>query len=264
MGCSSSSSKSAVSKSARSSANPNSPNPIAQKPTAASQTATNSNLSKKPRPAEAGGAKGVAETPPNLSAARDDGEGSSGRQSGRRLLQNVVGENIGKDIRDYYLINTKQVLGSGLSGNVVLCQSKITKIAYALKTLSKRSLKQKKIDQLKQEIRIMQDLDHPNIIRLHEYFETDSNIYLISELCTGGELLDRLQKQHNSQYSELTACEYVHAMTGAVAYIHSRNIVHRDLKLENFLFENDTPTSNLKLIGNNLNNNLNNNKKKKS
>lgn len=56
-----------------------------------------------------------------------------------------------------------------------------------------------------------------------------------------------MQKGHH--YSEKVACKYIHTMLSAVAYCHKHSIVHRDLKLENFLFESEDPESELKLIG---------------
>jgi calcium-dependent protein kinase len=60
-----------------------------------------------------------------------------------------------------------------------------------------------------------------------------------------------MQKGHH--YSEKLACHYIHTMLSAVAYCHAHKIVHRDLKLENFLFESEAQDSELKLIGNNNN-----------
>jgi len=68
------------------------------------------------------------------------------------------------------------------------------------------------------------------------------------ELCKGGELLDRLQAQQGHHYSEQVACRYVHTMLSSIAYCHANGIVHRDLKLENFLFETEEDDSELKLI----------------
>jgi len=92
-------------------------------------------------------------------------------------------------------------------------------------------------------------LGHPNIVRLHEYFETPDKIYLVMEICNGGELLDRLHRQVEQRYTERVACKLVHTMLGAIRYCHEHNIVHRDLKLENFLFESMAPDAELKLIG---------------
>jgi calcium-dependent protein kinase len=123
-----------------------------------------------------------------------------------------------------------------------------TGIEYALKTLDKTKLKKDALDNLRQEIRIMAQLDHPHIIRLHECFEDKKSIRLILELCTGGELLDRLHAQPAHKYTEQVACNYIHTMLSAIAYLHDHNIVHRDLKLENFLFESPSSDSQLKLI----------------
>jgi calcium-dependent protein kinase len=108
---------------------------------------------------------------------------SSKRRSKQHLTQNIVIGNENKDIREFYDIDNLPVLGSGISGSVKICIHKTTKIKYALKTLSKRKLQPNKISKLKKEMQIMADLDHPNILRLQEYFETRENIFLVLELC---------------------------------------------------------------------------------
>lgn len=109
-------------------------------------------------------------------------------------------------------------------------------------------MKKDALENLRQEIRIMAQLDHPHIIRLHECFEDKKCIRLILELCTGGELLDRLHAQPAHKYNEQVACGYIHTMLTAISYLHEHNIVHRDLKLENFLFESPSQDSQMKLI----------------
>ena len=104
------------------------------------------------------------------------------------------------------------------------------------------------LNKLRQEIRIMAKLDHPNILRLHECFEDAKQIHLVLELCTGGELLERLHQQAGHHYTEKVACQFIKTMVSAVRYCHENGIVHRDLKLENFLFENCNPDAQLKLI----------------
>ena len=85
--------------------------------------------------------------------------------------------------------------------------------------------------QIRDEIDIMTHLDHPNILRLTEFFETENEIYLILDLCKGGELLDRLHEQADHRYSERTACKLIYTMLSTIRYCHAHNIVHRDLKL---------------------------------
>jgi len=102
--------------------------------------------------------------------------------------------------------------------------------------------------QLREEIYIMCQLDHPNIVRLEEVYESNNGIYLVQELCLGGELFDRLDEQPDYHYTEQQCARLVKEMLSAVRYIHSKGIVHRDLKLENFLFSTREKDSELKMI----------------
>jgi len=92
----------------------------------------------------------------------------------------------------------------------------------------------KNIDRFKQEIAIMKIMDHPNIIKLYESFEDHRNIYLILELCTGGELFDRIIDA--GHFTEVQAATVMQHMFRALFYMHENKICHRDLKPENFLF----------------------------
>jgi len=105
------------------------------------------------------------------------------------------------------------------------------------------------LNQLREEIFIMCQLDHPNIVRLEEVYESHSEIYLVQELCVGGELFDRLDEQPDYRYNEWECAKLVKQILCSVRYIHSKGIIHRDLKLENFLFSSKDPeTSELKMI----------------
>jgi calcium-dependent protein kinase len=133
---------------------------------------------------------------------------------------------------------------------VRVCVHKLTRVKYALKTLNKHRVNGLvRLQRLREEVYMMGALDHPHIVRVHEVFESDQDIFVVMDLCRGGELLDRLHEQRGSRYSEREACRYVHTMLGALRYCHSHNIVHRDLKLENFLFEDRGDDAVLKLIG---------------
>jgi len=151
----------------------------------------------------------------------------------------------GRKIQDDYDIDSK-VLGQGLCGDVILARGKIDRRKYALKTIRKQQVAQSKLQQLTAEVEIYLTLDHPNIARLHDVYETDTDIRLLTECCEGGELYFRLQKR--GVYTDADAAEATRQMLRAVGYLHSHRVVHRDLKLENFLYESDEPTSQLKLI----------------
>jgi calcium-dependent protein kinase len=91
-------------------------------------------------------------------------------------------------------------------------------------------------------------LDHPNIVRLEEVYESQAQIYLVQELCLGGELFDRLDEQPDFHYTENDCAILIKQMLCAVRYLHSHGIIHRDLKLENFLFSSKSKDSELKMI----------------
>ena len=170
------------------------------------------------------------------------------RRKKQHIFENLVKEEFLVDIERDYNIDDGRILGSGVSGSVRVCRDKNTGKEFALKTLLKNTMRTENLLALKNEIRIMATTNHPNIIRLYSTYETDTCIYLVTELATGGEVLDHLQQQKDYHYGEDQARAITRQMVNAVRYLHERNIVHRDLKLENFLFVNSSPESPLKMI----------------
>eukprot|EP00928_Gymnodinium_smaydae_P011173 TRINITY_DN14153_c0_g2_i1.p1 TRINITY_DN14153_c0_g2~~TRINITY_DN14153_c0_g2_i1.p1 ORF type:complete len:559 (+),score=105.00 TRINITY_DN14153_c0_g2_i1:215-1891(+) len=149
-------------------------------------------------------------------------------------------------LRDDYEVFPKKVLGSGLSGNVVLAKGRHDGRRCALKRIQTLRVPVKALRQLVAEVEIYLSLDHPNIARLRDVYETDTEIALVTECCEGGELYARLAK--SGTYVESDAAQATRQMLRAVGYLHAHNIVHRDLKLENFLYASDEEDSPLKLI----------------
>eukprot|EP00829_Urostomides_striatus_P009634 TRINITY_DN2126_c0_g1_i1.p1 TRINITY_DN2126_c0_g1~~TRINITY_DN2126_c0_g1_i1.p1 ORF type:complete len:159 (+),score=30.23 TRINITY_DN2126_c0_g1_i1:95-571(+) len=96
------------------------------------------------------------------------------------------------------------------------------------------------------EIKILQKLDHPNLVRFYEFYQDEDNYYLVTELCKGGNLLSMLETLTN--FTEKTAAKIMREILIAVDYCHKNNIVHRDIKPENILFEEPDIKSNVKLI----------------
>eukprot|EP00795_Rhopilema_esculentum_P017357 gene17357-8945_t len=104
---------------------------------------------------------------------------------------------------------------------------------------------------LKREADLMQRLRHPHIVRLLEVMETDSFYYLVTELCTGGELLDLICER--KYLDENTTRKYIQQLLSAVNSMHHSGVVHRDLKIENFLLDEK---DNLKIVDFGLSNKL--------
>ena len=95
----------------------------------------------------------------------------------------------------------------------------------------------------------MKFVDHPNIIKLYETFKDARNIYLVMELCSGGELFDRIITA--GHFTEVQCAVIMQQILRIIFYLHSNGIMHRDLKPENFLFvEANLPIekSSLKII----------------
>jgi len=144
-----------------------------------------------------------------------------------------------------YSLSTK-VLGTGYNGKVHLARSRINRQQMvAVKQLSLVGLTAAKKDHLMSETSIFLSMDHPHVARLLDVYESSDSISLVMEHMEGGELFNRLLEA--KQFSEDVAADATRQMLLAVNYLHSNGIVHRDLKLENFLYES-TGSRHLKMI----------------
>ena len=155
-----------------------------------------------------------------------------------------ISQNPGQ-LRDNYEV--KELLGEGAYGAVRKLTFRPTREDRAVKIISKKSIKTSEdravIDK---EVEILKSLDHPNILKIHETYEDKFSIFIVTELCSGGELFDRITASR--VFSEAVAADYTKQMLSCLLYCHDRHIAHRDLKPENFLLTNPTSTASLKLI----------------
>ncbi|EEQ98528.1 Calcium-dependent protein kinase, putative [Perkinsus marinus ATCC 50983] len=150
--------------------------------------------------------------------------------------------------KKYELISIEEggILGEGMNGAVRLAKDRFSGDRVAVKSLSLVNISSAQRDMLYDEINIYLPLSHPNIVRLEEvYEEPGEKIILVMEACTGGELYERLAKLN--RYSERDAAKILRHILYAVSYLHSLNICHRDIKLENFVYTDDTADCRLKL-----------------
>jgi calcium-dependent protein kinase len=151
--------------------------------------------------------------------------------------------------KKYAGVDNIDALGQGVSGTVKVVTRKSDGAKFALKIMRIGSNSATGLQQIKDEVMLLASTDHPNVARLYETFEEKgSNFYLVMELCTGGELFDRLLGSEDSHFTEAVAANVVLQMLLSINYIHSKNLVHRDLKLENFIFATKDADSPLKMI----------------
>ena len=136
-----------------------------------------------------------------------------------------------------------KVIGTGSYGQVRLAVHKLTKQVRAIKIIQKAKVN---INALLNEINILSKLSHPNIMQIFEVFDDNTNVYIVSEYCKGGELFDIISTK--GSFTEKDACVIMKQLMSAICYSHQNNIVHRDLKPENILMDNDTDDLTIKLI----------------
>ncbi|OMJ92407.1 hypothetical protein SteCoe_4854 [Stentor coeruleus] len=145
-----------------------------------------------------------------------------------------------------YTIGPK--IGAGSFGFVREATSINLKKKRAIKSIKKSEISQslKERAEFVAEVNILIKTDHPNVVKLYEFYEDDRYYHLVTEFLTGGELLDFIIKR--KWLCEPIAAHFMSQLLSGVAYCHSNNIVHRDLKPENLLLDKDTPEALLKII----------------
>ena len=126
-----------------------------------------------------------------------------------------------------------EVIGSGGSATVRRVYHKTSGQPRALKIIKKQ--KNKDNARIYLEAEILKKLVHPNIMQIFEFYEDKKNFYIITELCEGGELFDKIVEK--GSFTESEAAWIMKQLLSTVNYIHSNKIVHRDLKPENILLD---------------------------
>ncbi|ONI32306.1 hypothetical protein PRUPE_1G360100 [Prunus persica] len=163
--------------------------------------------------------------------------------------QTQIGPILGRpyvDINIFYTLEKE--LGRGQFGVTRLCTEKATGKRYACKSISRRKLSTSKdIDDVRREIMILQHLTgQPNIVEFKGAYEDRQNLHLVMELCSGGELFDRITAK--GSYSERQAAQIFRQIVNVVHVCHFMGVMHRDLKPENFLLVSKEENAPLKAI----------------
>jgi hypothetical protein len=187
--------------------------------------------------------------------------------------KNLVFNTSNRNVHDYYQM--VRMLGEGSMGSVACVQKKALAVGgsaytvrksgwfgktvlrkkvpdevidgsnhryYALKSIIISRVSNEFLDELRNEIDILRTLDHPNIVKAYEVYESKINVYVVMQYCSGGDLFSRVP------YSEKESAQIVRKLLSAVAYMHKHNVCHRDIKFENIMFENEDPNAEIKLI----------------
>ncbi|XP_030685986.1 serine/threonine-protein kinase DCLK3 [Globicephala melas] len=199
---------------------------------------------KEKKPGASGGRRMVSRDKPPARVEKEPKtrpeESKAERPGGRRRRPAGI---LVADVRKQY--EPGRVIGDGNFAVVKECRHRGTQQAYAMKIIDKSKLKGKE-DMVDSEILIIQSLSHPNIVKLHQVYETDAEIYLIMEYVQGGDLFDAIIE--SVKFPERDAALMLMDLCKALVHMHDKSIVHRDLKPENLLVQrNEDKSTTLKL-----------------
>eukprot|EP00271_Cylindrocystis_brebissonii_P017027 TRINITY_DN424_c0_g4_i1.p1 TRINITY_DN424_c0_g4~~TRINITY_DN424_c0_g4_i1.p1 ORF type:complete len:531 (+),score=151.49 TRINITY_DN424_c0_g4_i1:1315-2907(+) len=171
-------------------------------------------------------------------------------QAGKIFSTKLFSDARKERIEDVYRFGKK--LGSGNFGVVYECQEKRTGKVACMKAIAKsRLVSVEDVNDVKREVAIMYHVvGHPNVVEIYDTFEDKNNVYIVMELCQGGDfyetILEKMQENGGTPYSEKDAAGIVKVILKVVEHLNSLGVVHRDLKPENFLMTTKGPGGVLK------------------
>ncbi|KAF5753039.1 calcium-dependent protein kinase 28-like [Tripterygium wilfordii] len=179
-------------------------------------------------------------------ATRAKDKGNSRKQSGILSCGKRTDFGYAKDFDKRYTIG--KLLGHGQFGYTYVATDKANGDRVAVKKIEKMKMVLPiAVEDAKREVKILQALTgHENVVQFHNAFEDENYVYIVMELCEGGELLDRILAKKDSRYTEKDAAVVVRQMLKVAAQCHLHGLVHRDMKPENFLFKSAKEDSPLK------------------
>ena len=141
-------------------------------------------------------------------------------------------------------------LGKGAFGEVYLTSKQGSQEKFATKKIDKKYAQNPKAKKyIDNEIKILKEIDHKNIIKLYDVKENSQNYYLVMEYCNGGGLSDCLEyhiKQNRRPFSEEVVQYLMRQIVDGIKYLHGKHILHRDIKLDNILVKFDSEEDKIK------------------
>ena len=133
-----------------------------------------------------------------------------------------------------------EIIGQGMYGKVYKALNKLEKKYYAIKTLNIQNVSQKERLNIETEIKLLQELKHPNIVLYKESFlDENQNLNIVTTFCEGGDLYQRIFQTQKNFFPEKTIINALVQLLLGLSYIHDKKIVHRDIKTKNIFIQNE-------------------------
>lgn len=142
----------------------------------------------------------------------------------------------------------KEIIGTGLYGIIKKCRHKRSGLQYAVKEVSKSGLTPAMIKSkaMHHQIQILKEIDHPCVLRIHDFYEDKYTCYIVMDCYSGGDLIERVLNLGKLPENECAAIAW--QVLSALGYLHNKSIVHRDIKPENIVLEDKESEIFVKII----------------
>jgi len=166
-------------------------------------------------------------------------ESDSPKTSSAMEPKPILEKFVGRSFRDCFVLGgAGDVIGEGSFGTVVRKARDVeTNEEVAVKCIKFKTLNAKRREDVKREMLIIKEVNHPSILRTICSFQDESNVFIVSELMKGGDLFDRIVAKES--FAELDAKKVLRTLIDGVKYLHDLDIVHRDIKPENILLKDN-------------------------
>ncbi|CAB9509043.1 MAP kinase-activated protein kinase 2 (Fragment) [Seminavis robusta] len=165
------------------------------------------------------------------------------RRSIMITAKDFVTHKVGHNLHDDY--DVQDMVGEGGFGEVYRAIHRATGSERAVKVLP-RSADQEENEQVRNEFDVVKNLDHPNILKQYNMYESDDKLYLVTDIYLGGEMFEELEE--NGLLTEQDAASLMNHLLSCIHYCHQKGICHRDVKPENLLMSGNKKWEDIKLI----------------
>lgn len=135
----------------------------------------------------------------------------------RKISKSQFIHKVNEEISDNY--QDIEILGQGAFSIVILARNRKTDNLCCVKKINKAKFTSAESESIMNEIFVLSELDHPNIIRIFEYYESENSLYIVTEYFDGGELFDKISEKEN--FCENEARKIMRQILSAVGYMHS-------------------------------------------